>query len=181
MCDRGRPCKACIHRGTTCSYEVQDGLLTRLYPTPDSSLPIGFSLIGPLEEGEPSDEECVRCRRYKLNCDGEQPCYTCVKSQHANKIANCNYRRSDGTFESWAVRPFQLESQGQPNLRENYKSFTGRRRSRMSNGLEVASDTLNQDLWGTRDMVNLKWPRIIVKVSRSVYLHTLNTFHRPFS
>ena len=59
---------------------------------PNSPLPIGFSSIGPSREGESSDAECVRCRRDKLNCDGEQPYYSCIKAQRNTKVANCNVR-----------------------------------------------------------------------------------------
>jgi hypothetical protein len=98
-CDRGRPCKGCINRKTTCTYEAQNGLLSRSYQVPDAPFPRGFSSVGPLAEGESSDEECVRCQRQKLNCNGEQPCYPCVKAQGSIKIATCRYRRSDGRFD----------------------------------------------------------------------------------
>jgi hypothetical protein len=42
--------------------------------------------------------------------------------------SSCNYRRSDRTYESWAVRPFKLDASGQQNLRENYEKYTGRRK-----------------------------------------------------
>lgn len=141
-CDRGRPCKACIHGRTTCSYEVQDGLLTRIYRVPDSPLPTGFSSVGPLQEGDLSDEECVRCRRRKLNCDGEQPCYPCIKAQSNSNVASCNYRRSDGTYESWATRPFEAKALSEPNLREDYQSYTGRRKLKVSNELRSLRDAL---------------------------------------
>ena len=141
-CDRGRPCKACIHGKTTCSYKVQDGLLTRIYRVPDSPLPAGFSSVGPLEEGDPSDEECVRCRRMKLNCDREQPCYRCIKAQSNSHVANCNYRRSDGTYESWAIRPFEAKGLSVPNLRQDYQSYTGRRKLKVSNELTSLRDAL---------------------------------------
>ena len=140
-CDRGRPCTACIKRKSTCSYTVQHGLLTRRYHVPDSPVPTGFSSVGLLREGESSDDECVRCRRGKLNCDGEQPCYPCVKAQPNTHVANCNYRRSDGTYESWAIRPFELKALGEPNLREDYEKYTGRRKSRVPEKLHNMRET----------------------------------------
>jgi hypothetical protein len=74
--------------------------VTKLYRVPKAPFPNGFSSMGPLAEGESSDEECIRCQRNKLNCDGEQPCYPCVKVQGKYKVATCNYQRSDGTYES---------------------------------------------------------------------------------
>lgn len=112
-------------------------------------LPIGFSSVAPLGEGESSDEECVRCRRGKLNCDGEQPCYPCVKAQPSPHVANCNYRRSDGTYESWAIRPFELKALGGLNLREDYEKYTGRRKSRAPGTLHdirETSDTRQQEM-----------------------------------
>ncbi|OQE71140.1 hypothetical protein PENNAL_c0111G02651, partial [Penicillium nalgiovense] len=123
-------------------YEVQDGLLTRIYRVPDSPLPTGFSSVGPLQEGDLSDEECVRCQRRKLNCDGEQPCYPCIKAQSNSNVASCNYRRSDGTYESWATRPFEAKALSEPNLREDYQSYTGRRKLKVSNELRSLRDAL---------------------------------------
>lgn len=58
--------------------------------------------------------------------DREQPCHPCVKAQGSQQITHCHYRRSDGTHESWAVRPFGLDASGQQNLRENCENYTGR-------------------------------------------------------
>jgi hypothetical protein len=80
-------------------------------------------------EGESSDDECVRCRRRRLNCNGGQPCYRCVRDQTTFQIAQCNYRHSDGTYDSWTVRPFQLDEHGEPSIRENYENYTGRKSS----------------------------------------------------
>ncbi|KFZ24291.1 hypothetical protein V502_01231 [Pseudogymnoascus sp. VKM F-4520 (FW-2644)] len=128
-CDRGRPCKRCLNKKRTCSYEAQGGLLFRSYTVPNGPVPRGFTSVGALVEGESSDEECVRCRRRKLTCSGEQPCNRCVRDQTTFQIAQCNYRHSDGTYESWTVRPFQLDETGQPRIREKYESYTGRKRN----------------------------------------------------
>ncbi|OQE54307.1 hypothetical protein PENNAL_c0452G03678, partial [Penicillium nalgiovense] len=98
--------------------------------------------VGPLQEGDLSDEECVRCQRRKLNCDGEQPCYPCIKAQSNSNVASCNYRRSDGTYESWATRPFEAKALSEPNLREDYQSYTGRRKLKVSNELRSLRDAL---------------------------------------
>jgi hypothetical protein len=150
-CDRGRPCKACIHGKSTCSYKAQHGLLTRVYRAPDSSLPTGFSSVGPLEEGDPSDDECVRCRRMKLNCDGEKPCYPCIKSQDNKHVANCNYRRSDGTYESWAIRPFEMKGLAEPNLRENYQTYAGRRKLQVSHEPGSVRETIESNSHDTKN------------------------------
>jgi len=131
-CDRGRPCKRCISQNRNCTYEAQDGLLTRTYRVPNGPIPDGFRWAGPLAEGASSDEECLRCLRGKHNCDGENPCYHCVKTQRTQSIGNCNYRRSDGTYESWAVRPFEATASGEPTLREDYGSYTGRKTRNVS-------------------------------------------------
>ncbi|KAF2175900.1 hypothetical protein K469DRAFT_683368 [Zopfia rhizophila CBS 207.26] len=86
-CDRRRPCKKCINQKSVCIYEAQNGLLSRSYRVPDAPLPKGFSSVGPLVEGESSDEECV---------------------QGKIKVATCRYRRSDGTYESRAEYPGRL-------------------------------------------------------------------------
>jgi hypothetical protein len=140
-CDRGRPCKACINRKSNCTYEVQDGLVTKLYRVLEAPFPSGFSSMGPLADGESSDEECIRCQRNKLNCDGEQPCYLCVKVQGKYKVASCKYRRSDGTYESWAVRPFESNNIGEQTLREDYERYTGRRKLNVSRELKAFRDT----------------------------------------
>lgn len=124
-CDRGKPCKRCISKNFNCSYEAQDGLLIRTYHPPEARLPMGFS-TGPLKEGELSDDECVRCQLRKLHCGGDQPCESCVRRQGTHSIATCNYRRSDGTFESWAVRPFKSHTSEGPQLRDNYTAYAGR-------------------------------------------------------
>jgi hypothetical protein len=78
-------------------------------------------------EGESSDDECVRCQRRKLNCSVGQPCYRCVRDQTTFQIAQCNYRHSDGTYDLWTVRPFQLDERGEPSIREDYENYTGRK------------------------------------------------------
>ena len=107
-CDCGRPCQECINRKSNCTYEAQDGLLSRIYRAPEAPVSKGFSSVGALADGESSDDECVRCQRRKLNCDKERPCYPCVDALGKCSLANCNYRRSDGVYELWAVRPFTL-------------------------------------------------------------------------
>ena len=141
-CDRGRPCKACINRKSTCTYEFQNGLMSRLYRVPDAPFPIGFSSVGPLAEGESSDEECIRCQRRKINCNGEQPCYPCVKAQGTEQIAGCNYRRSDGTYERWAIRPFESNNLGEQNIREDYENYTGLNKFKVSKELRAIRDAL---------------------------------------
>lgn len=128
-CDRGRPCKRCLNQKRTCSYEAQGGLLFRSYTVPDGPIPKGFSSVGALTEEESSDDECVRCQRQKLNCNKGQPCYRCIRDQTTFQIAQCNYRHSDGTYDSWTVRPFQLDERGEPSIREEYESYTGRKRN----------------------------------------------------
>lgn len=128
-CDRGRPCKRCISRRRTCSYQAQDGLLFRSYTVPDGPIPKGFGSVGPLVEGELSDDECIRCRRTKSNCDGGQPCHRCVGDQVRCQIAQCNYRHSDGTYDSWTVRPFQIGEDGAPSIRKDYEKYTGRKKN----------------------------------------------------
>ncbi|KAH6675104.1 hypothetical protein B0J14DRAFT_562118 [Halenospora varia] len=145
-CDRGRPCKRCIDRKFNCAYEAQDGLLSRSYQVLGAPLPQGFTTVGPLAEGESSNEECIRCQRQKLSCDGEQPCYQCIKMQGKETIANCNYRRSDGTYESWAVRPFQSNNLHGKSLREDYKKYTGRRKLKVSNELRIIRDGLTSKI-----------------------------------
>ena len=143
-CDRGQPCKTCIDSKNPCIYESQDGLVSRAFLAPGVSPPAGFSSVGRLAEGESSDEECARCTRLKLSCDGEQPCYRCVKSQGAHKTAACRYRRSNGTYESWLVRPFQVIGSGETSLRENYEAFTGlKTKSKVSKELRTLRDSLN--------------------------------------
>ena len=45
----------------------------------------------------------------------------------------CSYRQSNGTYELWEVRPFEINGPGQQSLREDYQVFTGpRKRTRAS-------------------------------------------------
>lgn len=81
----------------------------------------------------------------KLNCDGEHPCYRCVKG-HSKHIVNCHYRRSDGTYESWAIRPFEAKGLDEPKLRENYQSYTGRRKPKVPNESRSQPDTLKSKI-----------------------------------
>lgn len=122
--------------------------MTRLYHVPDAPIPRGFSSISPLAEGESSDEECIRCQRDKLNCDGDNPCYTYVKVQ-GRRVATCNYQRSNRIYESWAVRPFQLNNTGEKIIRENYERYTGRGKLNISQELKHTRDTEAQNK--TRD------------------------------
>ena len=46
-CDGGRPCQKCIIRKSTCTYDVQNGLLSRSYLVPHAPFPKGFSSLGP--------------------------------------------------------------------------------------------------------------------------------------
>jgi hypothetical protein len=143
-CDRGRPCKRCVGRKTTCSYKAQDGLLFRSYVVPGGPIPKGFASVGVLEEDDSSDEECVRCQRRKLNCSGGQPCHRCVSDQITFQIAQFNYRHSDGTYDSWMVRPFQIDELGQPIIQEIYERYTGRKR----NTTEEVKDIISRSRGG---------------------------------
>jgi hypothetical protein len=51
-----------------------------------------------------------------------------VKAQGSQKITHCHYRRSDGTYESWATRPFEADPSGQRILRDDYENYDGQRR-----------------------------------------------------
>jgi len=119
--------KRCINKKRTCLYEAQGGLLFRSYTVPDGPVPKGFTSVGALVEGESSDEECICCQRRKLNCSGGQPCQRCVQDQITFQIAQCNYRHSDGTYDSWTVQPFQSDESGQLSIWEKYKNYTGRK------------------------------------------------------
>lgn len=124
-CDRGQPCKACSEQKRNCIYHLQDGLMFRVHRIPGGPIPRGFSSIGPLPEGSSSDDECIRCLKTKQSCDGEQPCRRCVQTQNSG-IASCNYRRSNGTYESWTIRPFELSHLGEKSLRDDYERYTGK-------------------------------------------------------
>lgn len=141
-CDRGRPCKRCMSQKRNCTYDEQDGLLSRTYRVPGGPVPEGCRRAGPLLEGQSSDEECVRCQREKLNCDREQPCYPCVSTQKSHRMTHCHYRRSNGTYESWALRPFEVDAAGQPILRADYESHTGRKRRNATQELRDATRTM---------------------------------------
>ncbi|OGE47227.1 hypothetical protein PENARI_c054G11290 [Penicillium arizonense] len=91
----------------------------------ESPLPTGFSSVGPLEEGDPSDEEC---------------------GQSNTHVTNCNYRRSGGTYESWAIRPFEAKGLTEPNLRKNYQIYTGRRKPKVSNKSGLLRGIIDSDL-----------------------------------
>lgn len=140
QCDLGRPCKKCISIQRSCTYETQDGLVSRTYRVPNGPFPTGCH--GYLQEGNSSEDECVRCQRERRNCDGEQPCYPCLKEFKTHTIANCNYRRSDGALESWALRPYELDAQGEKILRDDYKDHRGRKRQ----GLRPKSKPTDADV-----------------------------------
>ena len=146
-CDRGRPCKRCISSKTSCTYETQDGLVSRTYRVPDGPLPAGCD--GHIQEGNSSEEECTRCQRQKLNCDGEQPCYPCLKARRNHSVTNCHYRRSDGALESWALRPYDLGAQGEKILRDDYRDHRGRKRQGLKPKPKSAEeDTQDQSVLG---------------------------------
>ena len=44
-CNRGRPCRTCIDRKNSCTYDAQNGLLKRTYQVPGGPLPQGFSTV----------------------------------------------------------------------------------------------------------------------------------------
>ena len=137
-CDRGRPCRTCMEQTRNCTYDAQNGLLKRTYQVQDGPLPQGFSSTGPLIEGEPSDEECTRCQRRKTSCDGEHPCYSCVKQ--TPRVAGCHYRKSDGTYESWEVRPFHIvgsDGNVRQELKEDYQNYVGQAKLKVSDDLQV--------------------------------------------
>ena len=140
QCDRGRPCKKCISIQRSCTYESQDGLVSRTYRVLNGPFPIGCN--GYLQDGNSSEDECVRCQRERHNCDGEQPCYPCLKEFRTHTNANCNYRRSDGALESWALRPYDLGTQGEKILRDDYKDHGGRKRQ----GLRPNSKSTDVDV-----------------------------------
>lgn len=109
-------------------------------------MPNGFVSVGPLAEGESSDDECTRCRLRKKACNGGQPCLPCVKAQENQNITHCHYRRSDGTYESWATRPFEIDRSGLQNLREDYESYDGQRRQRGVKATEKLGKEKNNTL-----------------------------------
>ena len=134
-CDRGRPCKACIAKKFNCTYVEQGGLVLRTYRASDTRMPAGFVSIGALTDGEGSDDECSRCQLRKKGCDGEKPCLPCVRAYGNQVISHCHYRRSDGTYESWATRPYEINDEGIQKLRGDYETYDGHRRHTKSRQL----------------------------------------------
>ena len=67
----------------------------------------------------------------KLNYNRGQLCYKCVRDQTTFQIAQCNYRYSNRTYDSWTVQPFQLNEHGEPEYPESdYENYTGRKSNR---------------------------------------------------
>ncbi len=122
--------------------------------------------MGALAEGESSDEECVRCQREKVNC---------MESNHATNASRrkegmllpCNYRRSDGTYESYAVRAYDLNDQGERKIREDYERYASRgtqNAPKDSGGYK--KHIKDRSVGGDRKRANLKKKRPMPKVMR---------------
>ncbi|KAJ5222193.1 uncharacterized protein N7469_008433 [Penicillium citrinum] len=73
-----------------------------------------------------------------------------------NSIASCNYRLSDGTYEAWAVRSFEVNDLGERTLRTDYEHFTGRGKIKVSQELKAIRDSLETKLPKERRTNQLK-------------------------
>ncbi|KGO69328.1 Integrase, catalytic core [Penicillium italicum] len=76
----------------------------------------------------PRDQKCYRV--YHVDDKGSMIC-----PHVTNAVTTADGIFFDGTFESWAIRPFELKSLGEPNLREDYEKYTGRRKSRIAGNI----------------------------------------------
>lgn len=112
FCDTARPCQACVRKGKECIYIDQGGLVKRLYHVPHAQ-------TGPYKQRQEvfniseSDEECRSCIRYKRNCNGDKPCYPCVKSNgrrpNDKATISCTFIRKGGIAESYSTRTHQVQ------------------------------------------------------------------------
>ena len=76
FCNKERPCSTCIKGKQNCTYTEQSGLVNRHYKV-DGAPKIANIQTDVLDNGESSDDECTRCKRKRLNCDGGQPRCKC--------------------------------------------------------------------------------------------------------
>ena len=58
------------------------------------------------------------------------------------RIAGCHYRKSDGTYESWEIRPFQLDEDSRAELKDDYENYVGLGRPNVSRDLRALRNTL---------------------------------------
>lgn len=133
ICDRGRPCLTCIEKKINCQYEDQEGMVTRVYPAPGATQRVqGFK-----DAPGGVHEECIRCWRSNLSCDGEQPCRRCVKDQEVHSLSACNYLTAEGVYERYNTKPYILDL-GERILRPDYENYTGRSKveSRAKQGVQ---------------------------------------------
>jgi hypothetical protein len=114
LCDGKRPCGHCRTAKKTCTWLDQQGLVLRRYGVPGGT----NHRLPPLEE---SDDECSECRHRKRRCDGQQPCYRCVKHKHAI-TSPCTYRHTGQWADSYTTAPFELRDDT-VRLREDWEDI----------------------------------------------------------
>lgn len=131
FCNKERPCSTCIRLKMNCFYIDQEGLLTRAYKV-DGAPMLANQKLNMLNDGDPSDDECLRCKAKHLNCSGTQPCYCCVKDHHNlnNHVSGCNWRRQGGLLERNMVEPYTIDEEGRVNLETNHADIVATARTR---------------------------------------------------
>ncbi|KAK4067059.1 hypothetical protein Purlil1_13929 [Purpureocillium lilacinum] len=72
----------------------------------------------------PDDDKCDPCFRRV------RPCYT----------------RSNGTYELWAVRPYEINHLGERSMREDYAAYTGLWKKKVSRELKALRDSLKDGM-----------------------------------
>jgi len=118
-CDKGTPCGNCTRAGVLCTYIHEGGMSTRSYPTKDDHWRA--------KDKNRHADECVRCLRKRLNCNGEHPCYRCVKdfgkADMRGEGLSCTYYQDDNSRDAYLINPYTLDNEGRAVLKKNWEAY----------------------------------------------------------
>lgn len=113
-CDRGTPCGRCVATGKDCTYYAESGLVTILYPVKEASI---------AKTNSSSEDCCSACQRDSKKCDGEQPCFECVKATARGTRLVCIYRK-DNHLEKYNTSAYTLDERNRVSLRPDWEDHT---------------------------------------------------------
>ena len=116
-CDGGRPCTHCSKKNLMCSFREQNGQLTRKYFKAHDRRRYKYQ--------DHDDDECLGCKKSSHLCDGNTPCFTCVKySTTRTRATSCTYVRKDGLAETYDTTLWTIKD-GVLTLRDGHELGPG--------------------------------------------------------
>jgi hypothetical protein len=113
-CDRQHPCAKCIQDNrANCTYTNEQGTILRSVILKEASKTN-------LSEDEVT---CRNCKRTGNQCDGNQPCYACVRYHNPKENRFCVWDLVDNKFEKYRVNCYTLDEDKKIVWNDDYEEM----------------------------------------------------------